>query len=226
MKTIQKLSLLFFLLVILSGINTINAQDADKAFIVAELPKMNVIYIGVDNLCKIAIAGVEQNKIVVEGEKCTVTGGNGDFIIRVSVPGKASINIFELDNNGQKKLLGTKEFRVKRVPDPVAKIADYKGGAITKAEVLSAGKLDVVLENFDFDLRFKMVSYSISANVESNGDYFEVSATTEGTEFSEKQIELINKVEAGKKFYVEDIKVMGPDGSIRNLGALAFLIKD
>ena len=57
--------------------------------------------------------------------------------------------------------MGAFEYRVKRVPDPVATISNSKGGNIGK-NLLMAGTLIPILENFDFKLFFKITGFKMT----------------------------------------------------------------
>ena len=63
--------------------------------------------------------------------------------------------------NGQRRKLQTQEFRVKEVPDPVVKVAGERGGTIKKNLLVAAGGVEVELEKFDFDMKFKVQSFNL-----------------------------------------------------------------
>ena len=50
---------------------------------------------------------------------------------------------------------------MKNVPDPVAKVNGLRGGKIRKGMLVAAGQVDVELENFDFDMKFAVESFSV-----------------------------------------------------------------
>src|SRR5690349_12342151 len=99
-----------------------------------ELPKMNVLYLGLDNPVIINAPGYSNFSVKVsDGE---IHRGKDSYLVNVSKIGAASISIFS--KNG--KLIDTRVFRVKRVPDPIATVGGiYEGGAISKEELLTAG---------------------------------------------------------------------------------------
>jgi len=77
------------------------------------------------------------------------------------------------------------------------------------------------LENFDFDLKFRVISFTVSATI--NG--FEQSKPAKGYRFTGAQIALMKKVRPGSKVYIENVKAKGPDGSVRNIGSIIFKVK-
>lgn len=57
-------------------------------------------------------------------------------MVRPKLPGKAMISVIaEID--GKKKQIGSMLFKVKEIPDPVAKVSGKKGGSIEKNDLLA-----------------------------------------------------------------------------------------
>ncbi len=205
--------------VLFLGVACVNGQIGKNNQVVTAIApvKMNVMYLGVDNPVDIAVSGYDPTEIEVEVENGRSIGKEGKYIIRPIRPGSLSINV---SANG--KLIKSTEFRVKTVPDPVAKVAGKKGGEISKEDLLKSGKVIVDMENFDFDLSFEIVSYVMSATVPGSYEVREEISKTES--FSPQQINLINSLIKNQKLMIEEIKAKGPDGSIRNMGSLVFTI--
>jgi len=179
--------------------------------------KMNVFYIGVPNPVSIAASGVAESALRVSMSNGTITKGNDGYTVRVKTPGEAVINVAaEID--GATKSMGSAKFRVKRVPDPVAEIAGQAGGVIKKNALLAVGQVSAVMKNFDFDLRFDVTGFTVSATIGG----FEEEVKGSGAKMNGKQIALIQKIKVGGKIYFEDIKAQGPDGSVRSLGTISF----
>jgi gliding motility-associated protein GldM len=184
--------------------------------------KMNVLYIGVPNPIDITASGVPAEKlnVSISGGSITRAGAAGSYIAQVKSPGTVNITV-TANVDGQSKNLGSKQFRVKRVPDPVAKVAGKREGTVTKAELAAQAGVKADLENFDFDMKFNIVSFKVSATIKG----FSQDATANSAAFTAQQKQIISQVPSGGKVYIEDIKAKGPDGSIRSLGTIAFKIK-
>lgn len=183
--------------------------------------KMNVLYIGVPNPIDITASGVPAEKLNVSISGGAITkAGAGSYIAQVKSPGTVNITV-TANVDGQTKNLGSKQFRVKRVPDPVAKVAGKREGTVTKAELAAQAGVKADLENFDFDMKFNVVSFKVSATIKG----FSQDATANSAAFTAQQKQIISQVPSGGKVYIEDIKAKGPDGSIRSLGTIAFKIK-
>ena len=79
--------------------------------------KMNLLYIGVENPLDISVAGANSNSVQVNCEGCTVKKSDGKYVARVSTPGIAKVLVSAEDFPST-----SYEFRVKRIPDPSAKL--------------------------------------------------------------------------------------------------------
>lgn len=179
--------------------------------------KMNVFYIGVDNPVSISVPGVPNEKVfpsITGGGGSITRTGNGMYNVKVSTVGTCKVTVMA-DMAGTKKSMGGMEFRVKKVPDPVAYIGGVKSGPISKG-VLGASCLIPRMDNFDFDLNFRITSFSFTMNM--GGDL--VTRTATGNCLSQDMKNMVSKAGRGQKIYIEDIKAVGPDGTQRTLGTL------
>jgi hypothetical protein len=110
--------------------------------------------------------------------------------------------------------LGVYKFRVKRVPDPVAYVGTLKAdGSMTKAELLSQSGVFARMENFDFDLKFTVISFEMALVV--GGKWKELKANGPAVT-PEMKAELRNVV-AGDKVLFNKVTVKGPDGTLRKI---------
>ena len=179
--------------------------------------KMNVFYIGVDNPVSISVPGVANDKVQVNisgGGGTIARTGNGEYNVRVTTPGTCKVNV-SAQMAGSSRSMGGMEFRVKKVPDPVAYIGGVKTGPIAKG-TLMASPIIPRMENFDFDLNFRIVSFELVMNYQ--GDLVTKSAS--GNQFSGEMRSLLEKAGRGQKIYVENIKAVGPDGTTRTLAPM------
>lgn len=202
---------------------------AQKPSSVVSADKMNVLYIGVENPMSISVPGVSNDKVKVTIEggggalKPNAAAGGGHFNASVTTVGKANIKV-SAEIDGKVLPMGTFEYRVKRVPDPIATLANQKGGTINKS-VLMAGTLIPILENFDFELYFKIVGFKLTITGKGR-DLLEFEGT--GNQLTPQMRDALSKVRAGDKIFFEYIKAKmaaGSDQTTRNLPALAFTIQ-
>jgi gliding motility-associated protein GldM len=188
------------------------------------LEKMNVFYIGVDNPITISAAGASASDLSpsLAGGSISAAGGKpGHYIVRVTGGTKATLNV-SAKLNGVSKSMGTFEFRVKRVPDPVAYVGAIKGdGVMTKAELNNQSGVFARMEGFDFDLSFRVVSFIMSMSV--NGVFVEKKANGPG--ITPEMKSLFAGARPGNKVFFEQITVQGPDGSLRKIPGVNIKIR-
>ncbi|MEO8147572.1 MAG: hypothetical protein ABI723_08045 [Bacteroidia bacterium] len=91
MKKTIKISWMFLLAAISSFAQTTEKVSTEIA---VELQKMNIVYVGVDNPVHIA-GNIKSSNFLVKAEGCeaTVTGVNGDYIIRTNTNGEVTLTI-------------------------------------------------------------------------------------------------------------------------------------
>jgi hypothetical protein len=113
--------------------------------------------------------------------------------------------------------MGSFKFRVKRIPDPVAKYNGKKGTAnISKNDLLSAAGIVAEMENFDFDVKVTVQSFDISANI---GGFLSTKSSN-SNKVTPEQKAMLQTVKPGSRVYIENIKVKMPDGSVRDIAPI------
>ncbi|MFN8255432.1 MAG: gliding motility protein GldM [Bacteroidales bacterium] len=193
-----------------------------QAALVVSPTKMNVFYIGVDNPVDVSVPGVPPGNVIpfITGGGSITRSGNS-WVVRVKEVGKVSVGA-TAKLEGQNKNMGSKEFRVKKVPDPKAMVGGKAGGSVAKNWLVAQTGVSAVLENFDFDLKFQIRSFTVSAT--AKGGFLE-DAKSNGPAFTAQQKQLITNMTPGKKVYIEDVEAVGPDGTVRNLGSITFRVQ-
>lgn len=190
--------------------------------VVVSPTKMNVFYVGVDNPVAIAAPGISLNDVearVTNGSIKKVSGGN--YIVRPKISGKiCSVSVFG-NINGERRELQTYKFRVKDVPDPVVKINGQRGGSMRK-NILMAGKVEAVMENFDFDMPFTVQNFSVYSVIDG---YVQEETRSSGASFSKAQLDLIRRLKRKQAVIIENIVVKGADGTTRKLPAVTFKLE-
>lgn len=188
--------------------------------------KMNVLYIGVDNPVDISVPGVPKENIVATMTNGTIKPDSktGGWIVRPTTGDltakKTNISVTaEID--GSKREMGSAPFRVKMVPDPVAKVDLKKGGSIARSVLLAQTGVFAEIENFDFEMPFKVTSFDVSANIQGS----EVVESSNSNKFTNAQKELIKRLRRDDKVFFENIKARGEDNITRNLPPLIFKLR-
>ena len=183
---------------------------------VIELSKMNVVYNGIENPVSIGVPGVASKDVTA-----TITTGNGtitraqgdgNYIIKPNKLGRMSIRV-TAKIDGQVKDMGTKEYRVKRIPEPKIKLGNFKSGESASAKEIEANPtLRAVLEDFDFQIPAPKIStFEFSAQ----GSPLPIQGS--GNRLNPEMINRIKNLRSRQKFYIDGVKVTTPDGQTHNL---------
>jgi gliding motility-associated protein GldM len=184
--------------------------------------KMNVFYEGVDNPVAVSVPGVAGSNLDVRMTNVSTRRKGTDYIVKPN-PGSAGKNSMVsvyANIEGKSKFIGKQEFRIKRVPDPVAVVAGKEGGKIVRNVLAAQAVVMAEMKDFDFELEYKVTGFNVS--VLKNG--FIQDARSNDNRFTEEQKELIKNTPRSSKVQIEDIRAKGPDGRTRNLGTLTFVL--
>jgi len=184
--------------------------------------KMNVFYRGIDNPVEISVAGYSAKDISPSISNGTLGKAAEGFIVKPGTGPTAMVSVSVTNPDGSKKAMPGKEFRVKDIPKP----QPFFGGKtitdtnIKKQDLTASAGVIAKLENFQFDLSFQIVEYTVSATL--SGSLAE--ERVQGAAMSSKAKEIVGKVKTGQKVYIENIKAKGPDGRTQSIGTLAFKV--
>jgi N-acetylmuramoyl-L-alanine amidase len=180
------------------------------------LDKMNMLYIGVDNPVSLAVSGYKTEDLIVSMQNGTITGKDGKYIARVSNTNPAEI-IIETIENGKRKLLGKQTYRVKRVPEPVDKIAYSDFDYTINPKLGIDGNSKVHLKTDDF-LKAKKITAGTGYEVTEATVYFSGAGfpkvkylSLNGNELIKLKENLDNCV-AGSIISFDNVRVKGDNG--------------
>lgn len=185
--------------------------------------KMNVFYRGIDNPVEISVAGYSAKDISPSISNGTLGKAAEGFIVKPGTGPTATVSVSVTNPDGTKKAMPGKEFRVKDIPKP----QPFFGGKtitdqlIKKQDLTASAGVIAKLENFQFDLSFQIVEYTVSATL--SGSLAE--ERVQGAAMTAKAKEIVGKVKTGQKVYIENIKAKGPDGRTQGIGNLAFKVQ-
>ncbi len=189
---------------------------------VVSADKMNVFYIGVDNPITASFTGIPDSKVRVSmsGGTLKKAGGAGKYTVRVTSPGTAKINLSGEGPQGAAN--GSADFRVKRIPDPTAKLGKKAGGAMGSGEMRAQRGVLAVLEDFDFDARFNVLGFEMTY-AKPREDLQVI--TNQGPTFGGPAKSMVSKASVGDIYYFDNIRVKGPDGTTRKLPTMSFKVR-
>lgn len=186
--------------------------------------KMNVFYIGVDNPVSISAAGIPtaQLNITAEGAGISLTpieGSSNRFNVRVTEPGDASII---LSGGGLERTAF--EFRVRRIPDPVANFAGESGGvALGDGQFRAQRGVIATLPNFDFDARCEIAGFRLVRIARRQDPQI---ADNAGATFGPEAQRLVDQAAPGDRYFFENVRARCPgDATTRRINDMGFTIR-
>ena len=187
--------------------------------------KMNVFYIGVDNPVGVTAAGVSSNQIKVSmsgGGGCSIRPGGGNYVVTATRPTKK--DEFAYVNVAAPGLTAKSEFRVKRIPDPVAVLGANESGSIENGVMRAQRGVIARLDNFDFDARCNIAGFNL-VRVARREDP-EMALNPGGTLAGDAK-RLIGMAKPGDRFFFENVraKCPGDTGPTRKINEMVFTVK-
>lgn len=194
---------------------------------------MNVLYAGYSNPISVSVPGVPLNKVSATMSGGTLTPvGAGKYIARpTNVGGDVTITVTST-NTGKAQQMGQFTFHVRKLPDPTAYISlsdgnggtnRYKGGNLTKQQLMEAGGIGAAIDDGLLDIAFKVVSFE-TVFFDNMGNA--VPQSSNGASFSDRQKQVFRTLSRNKRFYITHVVAVGPDGIQRKLpSAMEVIVK-
>ncbi len=189
---------------------------------------MNVLYAGYKNPISVSVPGVPQNAVSLSmsGGSLTSTGA-GHYIAVPSAVGKDVTFTVSARDGGKSRTFPPFTFRVRKLPDPTPYIAmgddRYKGGNLSKAGLMGARQLQAAIDDGILDIQFKVTSFSV-VFYDNMGNA--VQMTSNGASFTDRMTEQFRRLRSGRRFYITEVKAIGPDGILRTLpGAMEVKVR-
>jgi gliding motility-associated protein GldM len=184
---------------------------------VVSADKMNVFYIGVPNPVSVSAPGVPKESIHVSMEGGEISGSGGQYVVNVKSIGTAKITI-----TGDKGLvLGTANFRTKRIPPPKAIFAGKSSGSTSAANLKAQDRIFARLDGFDFDAKFNVTHFTL---VIAKPRQDVIIKTGSGNVLSADMHAVLNTVTPGSTVVFRDITAVGPDGVQQEIDAIVFSV--
>ena len=183
---------------------------------------LTIMYRGYENKFSVSVPGISDDKVSVTVTNATVKRQGGLWIIQPNETARTSTITVFAEIEGRKQTMGSKEYRVRKLPDPKAfltvKEKPYGTGKISLSNLVNkTGELTVSYgEDGILNLPFKVTGFTLFAK----GRYMDA----KGSKFTNEQLQVLEKAKPNDFVSIEDIKVTGPTGKPVNVDPLTFRI--
>ncbi|MDR0687830.1 MAG: gliding motility protein GldM [Prevotellaceae bacterium] len=214
---------------ILNGAITLNGKSYPFTYtytvaepnVVVSPSKMNVLYRGVLNPIDVSAAGIPDNKVRISVSNGALSRENRQYWIN---PGDGTICEVSIvaEINGEERNMGKKMFRVKNVPKPTPEMDGIQGKTATRQQLISSQGIRAIMPpDFDFDLKFSIKSFVVFASI----DGYVQEQTAYNQMFTDKQKQIMNRLQSGQRLSITEIKAVGPDGKVVDLQDLSIKVR-
>lgn len=193
---------------------------------------MNVLYAGIENPISISVPGVTMGDISATMTNGTLTRKGDHWIARPTGVGKEAVVTVTANMDGRSVNVATSKFRIRKLPDPTAYIAitdaeghpaHYKGGRpIAKASLIAAPGLEAAIDDGLIDTKFNVVSFQ-TVFFDSMGNA--MLENSQGASFSPNQKNRFRNLKRNARFFITNIKAIGPDGITRDLSPVEVIVR-
>jgi gliding motility-associated protein GldM len=187
--------------------------------------KMNVFYKGLDNPFDVSGGGIPREDLDVTMTNGTIVRNGDGYFIRPDeldeLGNRTKVTVFATIN-GERRQVGESDWRVRRVPDPVAQVAGQSGGDIRKERLIVEQGVLAVLEDFLFDYTYTVTQFNVQ--ITGAGGYTNIWTSTTNR-FTPEMKDQFQRLNPNSFVYIANIKAIGEDGELRDLDPISFKIQ-
>ncbi|MBS1774523.1 MAG: hypothetical protein JST82_16825 [Bacteroidetes bacterium] len=183
--------------------------------------KQHIWYVGIHNEIQIAVNKYECKdvKVMLSYGNLQATNDPCNYTVIVDRPGKVKLGLYAKSDN---KLIGEQEYRVKYLPNPVA------DRDMNPAIKISAKELSLNIETnrkhfmeIDDSSNFKIEYFTIT--IDRCGQIL-FTKEIKGAVGDEEVKNWYSRLQPGDRVFFEEIEAYAPDGKLRRLGSMPFVI--
>lgn len=173
----------------------------------------NILYVGIDNQLDAVVENIKCGTFFLTTDNGKISGENCNFTILPDRVGRATIFLKKV-NKKDTITIATREFRVKAIPNPIAKIAGKNFGTISALELSAQIGIITVFENLDIDIKIPVTNYSVLI-LRDNTPIFTKNLT--GNKLTEDLKKEFLKLEPDDQVLFYNILATRPTGTIERL---------
>ena len=129
--------------------------------------------------------------------------------------------------DGRSQTVARTSFRVRKLPDPMPYVIykdaqgyeqRYKGGKpFPKTQLLASPGIGAAIDDDLLNVSYKVLRFE-TVFFDSMGNA--IPEVSDGANFSQRQKDSFRRLSRGKRFYISNVRVIGPDGIERDLSPI------
>lgn len=184
---------------------------------------MNFLYESIDNDMEIAMAGVPSGAVTAKlsGHGSIVKKPEGNHIWTVKGLDRTispEVEVILSGNMGGSTITQSKKFTVRPLPPPLPFITykdangttrKFKGGVIPRRNLVEASGIQAAVDDGLLDIPHQVTSFTLTY-VDGMGNH--IPEVSNSGEFTQRQKDLIRNIARGKRFHINNVKVLDPGG--------------
>ncbi len=182
-----------------------------------------IFYRGVENPLTVEVSDIVADSLVLETSRGLLTGSRNSWML--TFPGDSSeaedvvwIYLSKMDTAGKLMRKDSVSFSLRSVSPPEVLLAGRSGGLISKETLLSSDSLVAIFRNCHLAKRGVVLSFVMEYY---KGFLFYKFEQENGARFTARQHSAVKFMSEGSIFGLHKIRVLCPDGVIRNAPSLS-----
>lgn len=160
--------------------------------------KMNVVYRGVENPMTISLPGVSDNNVRASAPGLKRISGS-KYVLKPGKGKTVEIKVSGTTNDGTLIKSPPAQFRIKDIPPPSVSIRGKFGSLSMPKTSLLKTKIRVKMEDFDFDLKFKVLEFTLKVPGQ-------LSVVVKGNRMDMRALKVLSKAKIGDVVTIFDVK--------------------
>jgi hypothetical protein len=193
---------------------------ADGQCVVANLSE-NIMYVGLNNTIAVAVSNHPCLSYFVVATNGKVESVESPYNYDIYPDSVGKTEIFVISRNNKKDTLGRAMFRSKSLPEPVARVAGKIYGDLNASVLRAQSGIPARLEGFALDSKFSVLAYTV---IIMRGERVFFTRKETGALFTPEVKQAFNSLQPGDTVLFTAMSCRGPDGKIRRLQPLEFII--
>jgi hypothetical protein len=197
------------------------AMVIDSAFLASrneaeqtEEPKENVLYLGVPNHLEVSTDSLGDDKLELTIDHGIIKYKRGNYTVLVDSVTRAKITAKRISRDNKVVEETVKEYKVIPLPKPKVRLEKVKSDYVSSLEIPNIYRLEVIPSVY------KIVEFYISS---SNISYSGFKSDNEYLTYDQQ--DFLKNLYSHNRFYIHDIRVEAPDGSIINVKSLEYFVQ-